>query len=183
MLHQTLSEIPESRRGQGRMYKQADILFFSVLGILSGATSYRKLQTFMQEHFRYLKRRFSLKWKKAPSYSTIRKIIHGVSSKDLEKAFRKQAIKLTESKTKKHQCVGLDGKTLRGSFDNFEDQKAIQVFSAFLTEDNIILAHEEIEGQKTNEIPIAQELIAKLGLKGFIFTGDAMHCQKKLLKS
>jgi len=30
--------------------------------------------------------------------------------------------------------VGFDGKVVRGSFDQFQDQKAIQVLSAFLTE-------------------------------------------------
>jgi nucleoside-diphosphate-sugar epimerase len=43
--------------------------------------------------------------------------------------------------------------------------------------DNIILAHEEIEA-KTNEIPVAQELIQKLGLTDCVFTFDALHCKK-----
>ncbi len=183
MLYKTLTAIPDSRRGQGRKYKQCDILFLSVLGILSGATSYRKLHTFLEEHLKYFKKKFSLSWKKAPSYNVIRRVIQGVSSDGLEKAFRDQAKELAGLEKEMVRIVSLDGKTLRGSFDHFEDEKAIQVFSAFLLGENIILAHEEIEGQKTNEIPIAQELIEKLDLQGCVFTGDAMHCQKKHLKS
>lgn len=37
------------------------------------------------------------------------------------------------------------------------------ILSAFLTDSDIILAHKEIAA-KTNEIPMAQELILKLGL-------------------
>jgi len=55
----------------------------------------------------------------------------------------------------------------------------IQVFSAFLTWQDIILAHEDIDGKKTNEIPVAQQLIKDLDVSWFIFTADAMHCQKK----
>jgi len=33
---------------------------------------------------------------------------------------------------------------VRGSFDHFKDQKAIQVLSAFLMDCRLILAHEEI---------------------------------------
>ena len=69
---------------------------------------------------------------------------------------------------------------MRGSFDHFRDQKAIQVLSAFLTDAHLILAHVEI-AEKTNEIPTAQELMACLGLSGDIFTFDALHCQEKTL--
>ncbi len=71
---------------------------------------------------------------------------------------------------------------MRGSFDSFQDQKAIQILSAFLTNENLILAHEEIDC-KTNEIPTAQSLIKELELENCLFTFDAMHCQKKLLRS
>jgi len=74
--------------------------------------------------------------------------------------------------------IGYDGKVLRGSFDHFNDQKAIQVLSAFAADKQIILGHEEIE-TKTNEIPTAQLLMEKLGLTDCIFTLDALHCQKK----
>jgi hypothetical protein len=181
MLRNIFESIPEKRRAQGRMYKAGDILFLSILAILSGGTSYRKMHTFMEAHLNYLKKRFKIKWKKSPSYSTIRKVIHQIDPEALEKAMREHSRLLSEKKTGSI-FVNLDGKCLRGSFDHFEDEKAIQVFSAFLTGENIVLAHEEIRGQKTNEIPIAQELIQNLGLENCIFTSDAMHCQKKQSK-
>jgi predicted transposase YbfD/YdcC len=88
---------------------------------------------------------------------------------------------LAESESQK-RWVGFDGKVLRGSFDHFQDQKALQVLSAFLGDSRIILAHEEI-AEKTNEILTAQELILKLGLSGCIFTFDALHCQGKALET
>ena len=77
------------------------------------------------------------------------------------------------------KTVSLDGKAVRGSFDNFKDQKIIQIFSALLNSE-IILAHETIEA-KTNEIPVAQKFFNELGIKNHDFTLDALHCQKKLL--
>ncbi len=53
-----------------------------------------------------------------------------------------------------------------------------RTLSSFVADEQIILAHEEIEA-KTNEIPTAQLLMGKLGLSGCIFTFDALHCQKK----
>ena len=89
-------------------------------------------------------------------------------------------MQLTEEKNEA-PFIAFDGKVLRGSFDNFNDSKAVQCLSAFLTESKIIIAHREIE-EKTNEIPAAQELILNLGLKDKVFTFDAMHCQEKTLK-
>jgi hypothetical protein len=74
--------------------------------------------------------------------------------------------------------VAVDGKVLRGSYDHFQDKKAIQVLSFFDTESQLILAHERID-VKTNEIPVAQALIPQLELEGIVYTLDALHCQKK----
>ena len=176
MLQSFLFEIKDHRRPQGRRYKQGHILLFSILAILSGATSYRKVQAFIVGRYDVLNEVFGLSWKRMPAYTTIRDIIQGTNPQELERAFRCHAQTLIPEE-KKQQFIGCDGKVLRGSFDHFEDQKAVQVLSAFLNDSNIILAHEEIE-VKTNEIPTAQYLMQQLGLTDCIFTFDALHCQK-----
>ncbi len=180
MLLETLKTIPDQRRAQGRQYDLAHTLFFSILAIASGADSYRRVKDFITNHFERLKKQFDLKWRQPPAYTTIRNIILDIDSSELEKAFRKYSKDVAKISPRKYKYIGLDGKTLRGSFDNFKDIKAIQMFSAFLEKEKIILAHEEIENCKTNEIPTAQKLIKELGLKRCVFTTDAMHCQKKL---
>ena len=122
-----------------------------------------------------------------PAYTTIRDIIQQTSGEELEKCFRAYSASMLvaeddtmgDSKSVTHQFIACDGKVLRGSFDHFQDQKAIQILSAFLTDSQLILAHQEIEA-KSNEIPAAQQMIEELGLSGYIYTFDAIHCQKKL---
>lgn len=127
----------------------------------------------------------------------MRNIIIGVATTSLEEASRKYSSALdkdnktkddkkkeiekkNEKKSRAKKClISFDGKTLRGSFDNFKDQKAIQLLIAFSVDSKIILAHQEVE-EKTNEIPVAQELMQELGLTNCIFTFDAINCQKKL---
>ena len=77
------------------------------------------------------------------------------------------------------RVIAFDGKTLKGSFDNFNDAKAKQVLSAFAVDTALVLAHIEID-EKSNEIPAVQKLLRELDLAGHIVTCDAMHCQKKL---
>ena len=179
MLQSFLFEIKDHRRDQGKRYQQGHILLFSILAILSGATSYRKIEAFIKARYEVLDEIFELGWKRRPAYTTVRDIIQGTSTEELESSFRKHALSLVDES--EHQSIGCDGKVLRGSFDKFNDQKAIQVLSAFLNENKIILAHAEIEA-KTNEIPTAQYLMQELGLTGKIFTFDALHCQKKRSK-
>ena len=177
MLKSFLFKIPDHRRKQGRRYELGHILLFTILAILSGADSYRKVQKFIVTHYDRLDEIFDLKWKRMPAHTTIRDIIQGTSGPELEQSFRQYSQVLAESDADK-QFIGCDGKVLRGSFDHFQDQKAIQNLSAFVSESHIILAHEEIAA-KTNEIPTAQTLMTELGLSGYIFTFDALHCQKK----
>lgn len=176
MLQSFLFQIKDHRRAQGKRYQQGHILLFAILGILSGATSYRKIQRFIIGNYAALDEAFALNWKRMPAYTTIRSIIQGTDAAELESCFRRYSAALSESQAS-HQFIGCDGKVLRGSFDHFEDQKAIQLLSAFLNDGQLILAHEEIAA-KTNEIPTAQQLMQQLGLSGYIYTFDALHCQK-----
>ena len=181
MLESFLFQIEDHRRAQGRSYELGHILLFSILAILSGATSYRKIHTFIEVRYTELDKIFNLNWKRLPAYTTIRNIIKDTSASELERAFRAYSQEISESNKDievKKKFIACDGKVLRGSFEHFNDQKAIQVFSAFLGDSRIILAHEEI-AEKTNEIPTAQVFMEELGLSGYIFTFDALHCQKK----
>jgi hypothetical protein len=177
MLESFLFKVKDHRRKQGRRYELGHILLFTILAILSGADSYRKVQKFIVRHYDRLDELFELKWKRMPAYTSIRDIIQGSSGEELEQRFREFNQELVESEDGK-QYIGCDGKVLRGSFDHFQDQKAVQILSAFLSNSQIILAHEE-NATKTNEIPTAQMLMEALGLSGQIFTFDALDCQKK----
>ena len=176
MLESFLFKIKDHRRPQGQRYNQGHILLFTILAILSGANSYRKVQKFMVVHYDKLNETFELNWKRRPAHTTIRDIIQGTSGTELEQSFRQYSQELVENDGEK-QFIGCDGKVLRGSIDHFADKKAVQILSAFGSNSQIILAHEEIVN-KTNEIPTAQRLMTELGLSGYIFTFDALHCQK-----
>ena len=181
MLQSFLFRIKDRRRRQGQRYQLGHILLLAILAILSGATSYRKIHAFIQAQYQTLNELFALNWKRRPAHTTIRAIIQGTSSAEMEEGFRAYSADLGDTETLKH-FISFDGKTLRGSFDHFKDQKALQMLSAFVSDRRIILAHVEI-AKKTNEIPTAQELISQLGLAGCIFTFDAINCQEKTLEA
>ena len=176
------SQISDPRRDQGKIYPLAPVLLFTVLAMLAGARSYRQVQAFIRTHLDRLNDGFDLSLRRAPAYSTVRFILRGIDAEEMERAFRDHALGLADGPAEGAAIPGaiaIDGKTLRGSFDAFNDRKAAHVLSAFYVDGQIILGHLAI-AEKSNEIPAAQEMIAALGLSGRLFTLDAMHCQKNI---
>ena len=179
-----LADVPDPRRGQGQLYKLPHVLLFSILAVVTGCNSYRGIVTFIDVHRHKLNATFGLRWRRAPAYTAVRYILKGLDPADVETAFRRHAALLQAARAKPGKgSIALDGKTLRGSFDNFRDRAASQVLSAFATDTSLILAHVDID-EKSNEIPAAQMLLAELGVAdGAIVTLDALHCQKKSSRS
>jgi hypothetical protein len=179
-----LADVPDPRRGQGQLYKLPHVLLFSILAIVTGCNSYRGIVTFIDVHRHKLNATFGLRWRRAPAYTAVRYILKGLDPADVEMAFRRHAALLQAARaTPGKGSIALDGKTLRGSFDNFHDRAASQVLSAFATDTSLVLAHVDVD-EKSNEIPAAQMLLAELGVAdGAIVTLDALHCQKKSSRS
>jgi len=176
-----LADVPDPRRAQGQLYKLPHVLLFSILAIVTGCNSYRGIVTFIPVHRRRLNAVFGLKWRRAPAHTAIRYILQGMDPAAVEVAFRRHAALLQAARVTPGQgSIALDGKTLRGSFDKFNDRAAAQVLSAFATDTALVLAHMDI-AEKSNEIPAAQTLLAELGVgDGAIVTLDALHCQKNI---
>jgi hypothetical protein len=156
------------------------VLLFSILAIVTGANSYRGIRTFIKVHRPRFNKAFGLRWRRPPAHTSIRTILNGLDAAGVERTFRAHAAGLNAVKSSTGSCrvLALDGKVLKGSFDNFRDSKARQVLSAFAADTALVLAHIEID-EKSNEIPAAQKLLEELDVAGCIVTCDAMHCQKK----
>lgn len=197
MLQHYLSSVRSTRRAQARKYDTGSVLLLAILAMSSGCVSYRKIHEFISIKFSYLKKLLNLNWDKPPVYNSLRYILISIDSDSLEEAFRKYSNYLQKQKKlsslqkeksdeddlpsylKDYQILSVDGKSLRGSFDNMQDQKMKQILSIFDTKQKLILAHKEID-EKTNEIPEFQNLLKELNLNKSIFTLDALHTQKKL---
>ncbi len=181
-LREYLKEVKDHRRLQGQRFKIEDILFATILAILSGAKSYRDVERFCKEKLKTLNELFGFKWKSYPKKSNLSKFFSSLNKESVEDVFREYSqhtSSLKDTLKEKGPQIAIDGKVLRGSFDNLKGNPQLHLLSLFSVEDKIILGHVEIS-EKTNEIPTAQEIIQKLALPaGAIYTLDALHCQKK----
>src|SRR5919112_1180220 len=146
---------------------------------LPGPPPTRRIRLFIGVHRERLNATFGARFRRAPAVNTLRALVHALDPAEIEAAFRRHAEHLGDATAPPgRRVIALDGKTLRGSFDHLDDQAAAQVLSAFASDAALILAHQEIAAGE--EIAAAQALIEQLGLRGVLFTADALHCQKNL---
>lgn len=183
MLLDYLNKLTDKRRGQGKRYPLGYIILFSLLAIMSGADGYTQIARFIDVHLEKLEAIFGIFWVKSPHQDTVRNVLLSIDPKELDNVideYNKAIVK--PNKDKHSNIIALDGKTLRHSFDNMKDKKSLHMLEAFSSGSNLIVGHLETD-VKSNEIPATQKFIKESGFEGCIFTMDALHCQKKLLRS
>ena len=119
-----------------------------------------------------IKKLLGLEFFKAPKKSRLYDFFGIVDKEELERAFRRWIGCYVE--LKEHEVVAVDGKILRGS-----RKKEKSAVSILLAESNLIIAHKEIN-EKSNEIPVLQELIGELD-ESFSSGFDALNTQKNII--
>ena len=92
-----LSEVPDPRRAEGKIYKLPYVLLFSILAVVTGGNSFRSIETFIKVHRRRLNAAFGLRWKRAPAHTAIRYILQGLDPQAVEQVFRRHAAGLLDS--------------------------------------------------------------------------------------
>ena len=77
------------------------------------------------------------------------------------------------------EVVGIDGKTLRHSYDKSAGIAAIHMVSAWASANRLVLGQRKVD-DKSNEITAIPALLSVLEISGCIVTIDAMGCQREI---
>ena len=76
------------------------------------------------------------------------------------------------------ELIAVDGKAVCSTAKPGNLHSVQQIFSAYVTSSGVVLVQEAIH-EKTNEIPVFQEMLNYLDIEGKTVTADVMHCQRK----
>jgi predicted transposase YbfD/YdcC len=167
------------RKGRGNFrHKLTDIIFLTIAAVVSGADDWKTIATFGKGQEDWLKKYGDFE-NGTPSHDTLGRIFAALDPSEFSKCFSswtKQISKLT-----KGEIVAIDGKRLRGSYDNSEGKLAIHSVSAFASENNICLGQVSCD-EKSNEITAIPKLLDIIDIKHSTVTIDAMGCQKEIAK-
>ena len=180
-----LEQIPDPRRRQGQRYGLAPLLLFTVLAVLAGATSYRRIRLFIGVHRERLNVTFGARFRRAPAVNTLRALLHALDPADLEAAFRRHAEHLGGAAPSAQRVVALDGKTLRGSFDHLDDRAAAQVLifgapipSQVMADRTLAQSVEDVRMAAAGSLSAGRAATAMLGPKAAAPAGPASFSTK-----
>ena len=168
-----LAQVPDPRSRHGLRHPLSAILSLAVLAMLSGCKSYQAIAQFGRDKGPALAHLLGFRRGKTPTKSTFSVLFRILDVQAFEAALsRWVASRLPEGQEKP---IALDGKTARGSRDG--ELPGQHLVSAFSAEAQAVLAQIRVDA-KTNEHKAGLELLGVLPVKGNIFSGDAIFCQR-----
>ena len=167
--------LSDPRVERTRDHNLLDILTIAICAILAGADGPTGMETFGKAKEEWLRTILPLP-NGIPSHDTFSRLLAHLKPAELQKAFLDWFAAIAT--VTKGELVAVDGKTLRKSAAKAWGQAAVQMVSAWASENRLVLGQQKVDPD-SNEITAVPALLEKLALNGCIVTVDALHCQVK----
>ena len=172
-------------------YSTKFIVVITFLAILDIRETWQEIADFAEDKKDFLSK-FIEYPDTLPVYDTYMRVFAKINSESLEKvivSFLSECInKVVKENIEKNpedfDHLAIDGKVLRlsGRKYNYEDKVSNCQLMHFFDVSNQQCIKSVVISEKTNEIPIAQQILPTLDIKNKIVTADAMNCQKKTVE-
>ncbi|MCA1836850.1 MAG: ISAs1 family transposase [Actinobacteria bacterium] len=172
-----LGEVPDPRKARGRRHRLVTVLALSVAAVLAGARSYVAIAEWAHDLPVSARVRLGI-GRRAPSESTIRRILQAVDLDALDAALSGWvAARLPTPLPSRPitRVIAVDGKTARGA--RRVDGPATHLLAAFDHTSGVVLGQTEVNG-KSNEITAFGPLLDRIDLTDVLITADALHTQR-----
>ena len=168
-----MSGIEDPRHQSYVKYPLADILIIIMCAVLCGLDTLGDLVIYAKNREEFFVKELGIE--KVPSKATVSRILSMIDGKEsVEAIIDVLHIRFGTA----GEVIAVDGKAICSTAKTGNPHSALQILSAYITESGVILAQESIH-EKTNEIPVFQEMLTYLDIEGKTITADAMHCQRE----
>ena len=171
--------LPDPRARGGKRHNLAAMLTIAVCAVICGSASWTDIAEFGRAKKEWFESFLHLPHG-IPSHDTFGRVFAIIEPEAFERCFGQWVKGLV--KAGKGTLVGIDGKTLKHSFDKAAGKAAIHMVSAFASANRTVFGQVATDA-KSNEITAIPKLIKLLDLKDAIVTIDAMGCQKAIAKA
>lgn len=181
-LHKVLAEVTDPRKKQGQRHKFVAILMLVCAAMLCGYDNPNQIATWGQALDADFLRDLGFKRGLAIAKSQLYEILSQVEVKQLEQVLGTWVESVLQELGQETclPAIALDGKTLRGS--KKAGTAMAHLLSAVSHGLGLTLYQVGVDS-KTNEIPVALELLKGLLIEGRVFTMDALLTQRKLAQT
>lgn len=167
------SDLEDPRRVERCDHLLVDILVIAILAVLCGANDCEALAEFGQARAAWLRTFLTLP-NGIPSHDTFNRVLSLLKPSEFQRGFRawvNSVVALVGG-----AVVALDGKVLRRSHARSRAQQALNLVSAWASDNRLTLGQCPVAAD-SNEMTAVPELLRTLDVQGCIVTVDALNTQ------
>lgn len=175
-LYVAFRAIPDPRSAHGQRYPLPLLLTCLVAALLCNCNSTCAVSQWCREHRALLRRVFGPRRHLTPSDSLYRRLLPRLDAAQIETTLA--AWVCATRPTDDAEAVAVDGKTVRGAGTPDQTAPHLLAFCTHQTQETLLQVR---VSDKTNEIPVAQAVAARLHWRGRVLTADALHTQTALV--
>jgi len=169
-LHKAFGAVPDPPSRHGQRYDLPYLLTCLVAALLCNCSSLEAVGEWCRDQRLLLHRLFGPRDFYTPTGSLYRRLLPRLSVGHLELVL---ATWVRASRpTTDEEAVALDGKTLRGAATGEHKGPHLLAFCTHETQETLLQVR---VSEKTNEIPIAQDLLPCFSMQPRVYTADALH--------
>jgi predicted transposase YbfD/YdcC len=177
-LFEKFKQIEDPRREHLKFHSLFDILVISVCATICGAEHWTEMEEFGEEKQEWFATFLSLE-NGIPSHDTFQRVFILLDNIELKKVFIEWVSEVVS--VSGGVLVNIDGKNLCGSREPVKGKRALNMVSAWVSEQSMVMGQLKCE-EKSNEITAIPELLKILDLEGCVVSIDAIGCQKEIVK-
>ncbi len=168
--------IQDPRIDRQKLHLLLDIIVIAICASICGADKWEDVETFGKAKKDWFKTFLELP-NGIPSHDTFNRVFNRLDPVEFQNSFLSWISAVSELIG--GQVIAIDGKVLRRSHDYGIGKAAIDMVSAWATENHLVLGQVKVD-EKSNEITAIPQLLKALDISGCIITIDAMGCQTEI---
>jgi predicted transposase YbfD/YdcC len=173
IIYKHFEKVTDPRVNRGANHDLLEMIFMAITATICGADGWADVERFVKAKVDWFSRFIEME-QGVPSHDTFGRIFARLDTAEFLTAMHDWVD--TFAGALRGRGIAIDGKTLRGSYDQAAGQSALHTITAFAVGTRTCLRQMSV-GDKSNEIPAVPILLQLLELDGAIVTLDAMHCQ------
>lgn len=177
-IEEHFGSISDPRIDRQKLHLLLDIISIAICASVCGADKWEDVEEFGKAKQGWLKTFLALP-NGIPSHDTFNRVFNRLDPGEFQRSFLNWVSAASELIT--GQVIAIDGKVLRRSHDRGIGKTAIDMVSAWATENYLVLGQVKVD-EKSNEITAIPQLLKALEISGCIITIDAMGCQREITK-
>lgn len=168
------SAVPDPRRFNVT-YTLAQLLTCTLMAVLCRCDDYEEIADWVLARHDWLVEVLGLPVDRSPCRKTFERLYRRLDPTALSQCFIELTAHLAQATS--GRLIAIDGKTLRGSFDQAHRKLPIHLVHAWDRANGLMLGQIVVD-DKSNEITAVPKLLELIDIEGAVVSLDAMHCRK-----